>query len=190
MWSVLPAIAAAVVLVLWTRRRIGRVAALVLAGRGVAAIVEPLVTGRRRGRTLLAGAAVVLLAIGVVRIVRVNGNEYQPPKRDYRGLADAFRGSGLATLISQANPPCAGLQWYLGDAVRFEGPAALAGSLCAGSGPIAFAQIVTPITRAEQACLLARHATVEDFPGRSGAVLRLWIAQSPGVPRFTAGAIG
>ena len=105
-------------------------------------------------------------------------------------MADAFAGTGIAHAITNAPPNVAdGLAFYLGSRVSYAPPATLRSALCGNATPFAFIQLHFAITPAQEACLLARHASSPDFHG-GDQLLRLWLIQTPGQARFTPRVLG
>ncbi len=162
-----------------------------LAAIGLGALFRTAARRSLAPRPALAVIALAALVFGVLRINQVNEHWNQNPPVDYRGMADAFVGSGIAHAITNAPPNVAdGLTYYVGSKVSYAPPATLQQALCANSAPFAFVQLHFAITPAEEACLVARHASSLDFHGGGDQLLRLWLVQAPGEARFTPRVIG
>jgi SAM-dependent methyltransferase/4-amino-4-deoxy-L-arabinose transferase-like glycosyltransferase len=162
-----------------------------LVAFGIAAIATTVARRRVAPRPAVAAVTLALLIFGVLRLNHVNEHWNQHPPVDYKGMSDAFLGSGVAHAVTNAPPRVAdGLTYYLGGKVSYAPPAVLQRELCAGGAPFAFIQLHFAITPAERNCLSARHASSLDFQGGGRQLLRLWLVQSPGESRFTARVIG
>jgi SAM-dependent methyltransferase/4-amino-4-deoxy-L-arabinose transferase-like glycosyltransferase len=162
-----------------------------LAAVGLGALFTAAARRSLAPRPLLATVALATLVFGTLRLNQVNERWNHHPPVDYKGMADAFMGSGIAHVVTNAPPSVAnGLTYYLGSKVSYAPPAALREDLCGSSVPFAFVQLSFAITPAEEACLLARHASSLDFHGGGGDLLRLWLVQAPGQARFTPRVIG
>jgi SAM-dependent methyltransferase/4-amino-4-deoxy-L-arabinose transferase-like glycosyltransferase len=162
-----------------------------LAAVGLGALFTEAARRSLAPRPLLATIALATLVFGTLRLNQVNERWNHHPPVDYKGMADAFMGSGIAHVVTNAPPNVAnGLTYYLGSKVSYAPPATLRKDLCGSSVPFAFAQLSFAITPAEEACLLARHASSLDFHGGGSDLLRLWLVQAPGQARFTPRAIG
>jgi ubiquinone/menaquinone biosynthesis C-methylase UbiE/4-amino-4-deoxy-L-arabinose transferase-like glycosyltransferase len=152
-----------------------------LAAVGIAALFGAAAHRKLAPKPALLAIAVVLLFVGTLRIYDVNQRWGETPEIDYRGLADAVLGSGVAHAVTNAPPSVAdGLAYYLGKRVSFSPPATLQKQLCGSSVPFEFVQLHYPIPVAEERCLEARGGSSLDFNGRSDQVLRLWLIQAPG----------
>jgi len=162
-----------------------------LAAIGLGAIFTEVARRTRAPRPALATIALALLVFGALRMNQVNERWNQRPPLDYRGMADAFVGSGIARAVTDAPPNVAdGLAYYLGTKVSYAPPAALQRELCSNSTPFAFIQLHFAISPSERACLTARHASGLDFHGGGDQLLRLWLVQAPGEARFTPRVTG
>jgi SAM-dependent methyltransferase/4-amino-4-deoxy-L-arabinose transferase-like glycosyltransferase len=162
-----------------------------LAAVGIAALATEAARRRVASKATLATIALLALVYGGLRMYHVNEHWNQHPPLDYKGMADAFVGSGVAHGITNSPPNVSdGLTYYLGDKVSYAQPAALERELCSASAPFAFVQLHFAITPAEEACLLARHASGIDFHGGGNQLLRLWLVLAPGEKRFTRRVIG
>jgi 4-amino-4-deoxy-L-arabinose transferase-like glycosyltransferase len=162
-----------------------------LAAVGLGAIVTGAARRSLAPKPLLVTIALATLVFGTLRLTQVNERWNHHPPVDYKGMADAFVGSGIAHVVTNAPPNVAnGLTYYLGSKVSYAPPAALREDLCGSSVPFAFVQLSFAITPAEEACLLSRHASSLDFHGGGGDLLRLWLVQAPGEARFTPRVIG
>jgi 4-amino-4-deoxy-L-arabinose transferase-like glycosyltransferase len=162
-----------------------------LAAVGIATIASEAVRRRVASKSTLAAIAVVVLLFGGLRMYEVNDHWSQKPPIDYKGLANAFMGSGVARAVTNAPPNVAyGLTYYLSNRVSYARPATLEEKLCASGAPFAFVQLHFAITAAEERCLAGRRASSLDFHGRGDQLLRLWLVQSPGLKRFAPRVIG
>jgi 4-amino-4-deoxy-L-arabinose transferase-like glycosyltransferase len=162
-----------------------------LAAVGLGALFTEAARRTRAPRPALLTIALALLAFGALRMNQVNERWNQRPPLDYRGMADAFVGSGIAHAVTDAPANVAdGLAYYLGTKVSYAPPATLRRELCSHSAPFAFVQLHFAISPSEQACLIARHASGLDFHGGGDQLLRLWLVQAPGEARFTPRVIG
>jgi MYXO-CTERM domain-containing protein len=162
-----------------------------LAAIGLGALFTGAARRSLAPKPALATIALAVLVFGVLRVNQVNEHWNQHPPVDYRGMADAFIGSGIPHAITNAPPNVAdGLAYYLGSKVSYAPPTTLQRELCANSAPFAFVQLHLAITPAEEACLIARHASSLDFHGGGDQLLRLWLVQAPGEARFTPRVIG
>ncbi len=162
-----------------------------LAAVGIAAVLTWAAHRRIASKPTLAAVALAVLIFGGLRMYEVNESWGQRPGIDYRGMADAFAGTGIPHAVTNAPPNVAyGLTYYLGSKVSYAKPALLRAELCANSAPFAFVQLAFPITSEERNCLAARGASSLDFHGSGNQLLRLWVIQSPGVARFTPRVTG
>jgi SAM-dependent methyltransferase/4-amino-4-deoxy-L-arabinose transferase-like glycosyltransferase len=162
-----------------------------LAAAGIGAIADAASRRRVAPRPVLAAAALALLIFGALRLNHVNEHWNQHPPVDYKGMSDAFLGSGVAHAVTNAPPRVAdGLAYYLGGKVSYAPPAVLERELCTDGAPFAFIQLHFSITPAERSCLSERHASSLDFQGGGDQLLRLWLIQSPGESRFAARVTG
>jgi MYXO-CTERM domain-containing protein len=162
-----------------------------LAAIGIGTIVTEATRRRIVSKAALASVALVLLIYGVLQMNAINEHWNQHPPVDYRGMADAFVGSGIAHAITNAPPNVSdGITYYLGDKVSYAGPEALKRDLCSTSAPFAFIQLSIAITPVERDCLLEDHASAMDFHGGGNDLLRLWLVQAPGLKRFGPRVIG
>jgi SAM-dependent methyltransferase/4-amino-4-deoxy-L-arabinose transferase-like glycosyltransferase len=162
-----------------------------LAAVGIGALLTGAARRALAPRPALLTIALATLAFGALRMNGVNEHWNQRSPVDYRGMADAFTGSGLAHAITNAPPNVAdGLAYYLGSKVSYAPPATLQRELCANDAPFAFIQLHFAITPAEETCLITRHASSLDFHGGGDQLLRLWLVQAPGEARFTPRVIG
>jgi MYXO-CTERM domain-containing protein len=162
-----------------------------LAAVGLGALFTAAARRPLAPRPVLLSVALAALVFGALRINRVNERWNHHPPVDYQGMADAFVGSGISHAVTNAPPSVAnGLAYYLGSKVSYAPPAALRQDLCGSSAPFAFVQLAFAITPAEEACLLARHASSLDFHGGGDDLLRLWLVQAPGEARFTPRVTG
>jgi|HubBroStandDraft_6_1064221.scaffolds.fasta_scaffold07750_2 SAM-dependent methyltransferase/4-amino-4-deoxy-L-arabinose transferase-like glycosyltransferase len=162
-----------------------------LAAVGLGALLSWVVRRQPTLRPTLAVGALALLIFGALRINQMNERWNQRPPEDYRGMADAFLGSGIPHAVTNAPPNVAdGLSYYLGAKVSYAPPTQLQAQLCSEGAPFAFVQLHFAITPAEERCLLARHASALDFHGGGDQLLRLWLVQAPGEPRFAPRVIG
>ncbi len=162
-----------------------------LAAIGLGALVSEAARRSLAPKPALAAIALAALMFGVLRINQVNEHWNQHPPADYRGMADAFIGSGIAHAITNAPLNVAdGLQYYLGSKISYAPPSVLQQELCANAAPFAFVQLHFAITPAEEACLIERHASSLDFHGGGDQLLRLWLVQASGEARFTPRVIG
>jgi SAM-dependent methyltransferase/4-amino-4-deoxy-L-arabinose transferase-like glycosyltransferase len=156
-----------------------------LAAVGIAAIATEAARRRVASKATLAAIALIVLIYGGLRMYHVNEHWNQHPPLDYKGMADAFVGSGIDHAVTNSPPNVSdGLTYYLGDRVSYAPPGALERDLCSAGAPFAFVQLHFAITPAEESCLLARHASSLDFHGGGDQVLRLWLVQATGEKRF------
>jgi SAM-dependent methyltransferase/4-amino-4-deoxy-L-arabinose transferase-like glycosyltransferase len=162
-----------------------------LAAVGIGAVLTWAARHRVASKSVLATIALAALLFGGLRMYEVNERWGQRPGIDYRGMADSFAGTGIPHAVTNAPPNVAyGLTYYLGSKVSYAQPATLRADLCASSAPFTFVQLAFPITPEERNCLLARGASSLDFHGSGNQLLRLWVIQSPGLPRFTPRVTG
>ena len=151
-----------------------------LAAIGIATALRWAARRRIAPKPVLAGLALAVLIFGGMRLYAINERWGQHPSIDYRGLGDAFAGTGIGHAVTNAPPNVAyGLAYYLGSKVSYAQPAALRAELCGSSTPFAFVQLAFAITAEERNCLMARGASSLDFHGNSNQPLRLWLIQSP-----------
>lgn len=162
-----------------------------LAAVGIGAFFTEAARRSLAPKPVLCTVALLALVFGALRMNQVNERWNHYPPVDYKGMADAFIGSGIPHAVTNAPPRVAnGLVYYLGSKVSFVPPTALRQDLCGSSAPFAFVQLAFAITPAEEACLLARHASSLDFHGGGDDLLRLWLVQAPGEARFIPRVIG
>jgi SAM-dependent methyltransferase/4-amino-4-deoxy-L-arabinose transferase-like glycosyltransferase len=156
-----------------------------LAAIGLGASAQALMRQRWAWRAAVLMGVAALSAIGFLRIYQVNEHWGHFPPVNYKGLAEAYRGTGIPHAITNVPPNIDyGLTYYLGDKLSYEGPAALERELCGVGATLAFVQLNFPITATERSCLEQRHASSLDFPGASDKLIRLWLIQAPGKPAF------
>jgi SAM-dependent methyltransferase/4-amino-4-deoxy-L-arabinose transferase-like glycosyltransferase len=157
-----------------------------LAAIGLGAIVRTLMRQRGMWRAAALTSAAALFVFSFLQINKLNEHWGRFPPINYKGLVEAYRGTGIPRAITNAPPNVSyGLTYYLPHKLIYDGPAELERELCATSDTIAFVQLNYPITASERACLEQRHASSLDFPGASDKLLRLWLVQAPGKPAFT-----
>jgi O-antigen/teichoic acid export membrane protein/SAM-dependent methyltransferase len=162
-----------------------------LAAVGIAAVLTWAARRRIASKSALAALALAALIFGGLRMYEVNESWGQRPGIDYRGMADAFAGTGIPHAVTNAPPNVAyGLTYYLGSKVSYAKPALLREELCGSSAPFAFVQLAFAITPEERNCLVARGASSLDFHGSGNQLLRLWVIQSPGLAHFTPRVTG
>lgn len=157
-----------------------------LAAIGLGAGAQTLMRQRGALRIAVPSLAVALAVLGFLRISQRNEHWGHFPPVNYKGLAEAYRGSGIPHALTNAPPNVTyALAYYLGDKMSYAEPAALERELCGSATQLAFLQISFPITAQERSCLQQRHASSLDFPGASDRVIRLWLIQAPGKPAFS-----
>ncbi len=162
-----------------------------LAAVGIAALFRWAARRRIAPKPVLGAVALAALIFGGLRMYEVNERWGQHPSSDYRGLADAFTVSGIGHAVTNAPPNVGyGLAYYLGNKVSYAEPAALRAELCGSGAPFAFVQLTFAITPEERSCLTARGASSLDFHGSGDQLLRLWLIQAPGLPRFVPRVTG
>ncbi len=157
-----------------------------LAASGLGASAQALMRYRSTWRIPVLMSALTLFVVGCLRIEQVNEHWGHFPPVNYKGLAEAFRGTGIPRAVTNAPPTVAfGVSYYLGRKLEFVGSSALEHELCGTATTFAFIQLHFPITVAERACLEQRHASSLDFPGASSDnLIRLWLIQAPGKAKF------
>jgi hypothetical protein len=157
-----------------------------LAAIGLGACAQALMRQQWIWRAAVLMSTAALFVFGFLQINKLNEHWGRFPPINYKGLVEAYRGTGISRAITNAAPSVSyGLAYYIPHKLVYDGPVALERELCATSATLAFIQLNYPITASERSCLERRHASSLDFPGAGDRLLRLWLIQAPGKPSFT-----